>query len=56
MDDYNKDNNNISLNDIAASYQEAIVDILCVKLKRAIDKYNIDTLRYCQGSCRKYSS
>ncbi len=42
MDDY-LHNNNITLNDIAASYQEAIIDILSNKLSRAVTYYNINT-------------
>ena len=41
MDDYS--NNNITLNDVAASYQEAIIDILSNKLCRAVTYYKIDT-------------
>jgi N6-L-threonylcarbamoyladenine synthase len=42
MDDYSN-NNNITLNDIAASYQEAIIDILSNKLSRVVTYYNINT-------------
>lgn len=42
MDDYSN-NNNITLTDIAASYQEAIIDILSNKLSRAVTYYNINT-------------
>ncbi len=42
MDDYSK-SNNITLNDVAASYQEAIIDVLSNKLIRAVTYYNINT-------------
>jgi len=43
IDDYDINENTITPNDIAASYQEAIVDILSKKLSRAASYYNIDT-------------
>ncbi len=43
MDDYNKNNIEIEMNDIAASYQEAINDVLSNKLSKAVKKYNIKT-------------
>lgn len=45
MDDYDNDNNenNITLNDIAASYQEAIIDILSKKLSRAVYHFDVNT-------------
>ena len=42
MDDYST-NEEISINDIAASYQEAIIDVLSNKLNRAITDFNINT-------------
>jgi N6-L-threonylcarbamoyladenine synthase len=42
MDDYSN-SNSITLNDVAASYQEAIIDVLSNKLSRAITYYNINT-------------
>lgn len=42
MDDYSN-NSTIKLNDIAASYQEAIIDVLSNKLSRAVAYYKIDT-------------
>jgi N6-L-threonylcarbamoyladenine synthase len=42
MDDYSK-SNSITLNDVAASYQEAIIDVLSNKLIRAMTNYNINT-------------
>ncbi|MEE8340560.1 MAG: tRNA (adenosine(37)-N6)-threonylcarbamoyltransferase complex transferase subunit TsaD [Candidatus Neomarinimicrobiota bacterium] len=42
MDDYTN-TGNITLNDVAASYQEAIIDVLSNKLIRAINYYNIET-------------
>ncbi len=41
MDDYS--NNTITMNDVAASYQEAIIDVLSNKLVRAVIYYKIDT-------------
>ncbi len=53
MDDYS--NNNITLNDVAASYQEAIIDILSNKLNKAITYYNIDTCVVAGGvAANKY--
>ncbi len=43
MDDYSKVNNEITINDVAASYQEAIIDVLSNKLQRAITDNNINT-------------
>lgn len=42
MDDYANEND-VTLNDVAASYQEAIIDVLSNKLSRAAAYYNIDT-------------
>lgn len=42
MDDY-ANKNDITLNDVAASYQEAIIDVLSNKLSRAAAYYKIDT-------------
>ena len=42
MDDF-KETNKISINDVIASYQEAIIDILIIKLKRAMKMKNINT-------------
>ncbi len=41
MDDYS--NNTITMNDVAASYQEAIIDVLSIKLSKAMDYYKITT-------------
>jgi N6-L-threonylcarbamoyladenine synthase len=43
MDDYSNKKKEITINDIAASYQEAIIDVLSNKLHRAIAEYNINT-------------
>jgi len=43
MDDYDNNNKSITPNDIAASYQEAIIDILSKKLRRAVSHYNVNT-------------
>jgi len=43
MDDYDNNNKSITPNDIAASYQEAIIDILSKKLSRAVSHYNVNT-------------
>ncbi|MFC1759946.1 tRNA (adenosine(37)-N6)-threonylcarbamoyltransferase complex transferase subunit TsaD [Candidatus Neomarinimicrobiota bacterium] len=43
MDNYDNNNKSITPNDIAASYQEAIIDILSKKLKRAVSHYNVNT-------------
>ncbi len=42
MDDYSN-NKEITINDVAASYQEAIIDVLSNKLHRAITDFNINT-------------
>lgn len=42
MDDY-ANKNDVTLNDVAASYQEAIIDVLSNKLSRAAAYYKIDT-------------
>ena len=42
MDDYSKNENEITINDITASYQEAIIDVLSIKLHRAIVEYNVN--------------
>jgi N6-L-threonylcarbamoyladenine synthase len=53
MDDYS--NNNITLNDVAASYQEAIIDILSNKLCKALTYYNINTCVVAGGvAANKY--
>ncbi|MEE8478629.1 MAG: tRNA (adenosine(37)-N6)-threonylcarbamoyltransferase complex transferase subunit TsaD [Candidatus Neomarinimicrobiota bacterium] len=53
MDDYS--NNNITLNDVAASYQEAIIDILSNKLSKAVTYYNINTCVVAGGvAANKY--
>ena len=43
MDDYSKIKNEITINDVAASYQEAIIDVLSNKLQRAVTDNNADT-------------
>lgn len=43
MDDFSVTKKNISINDVAASYQEAIIDVLSVKLKDAVEKHIIHT-------------
>lgn len=43
MDDYSKFKNEITINDVAASYQEAIIDVLSNKLHRAVIDNNTDT-------------
>lgn len=43
MDKYSEYESEITLNDIAASYQEAIIDVLSIKIKRAVEKYRINT-------------
>jgi len=43
MDTYSEENAKISLKDIAASYQTAIIDVLTYKLKKAVEKYNVET-------------
>ena len=43
MDDFRDGKNGITLNDIAASYQEAIIDVLSNKLSRSATHYNINT-------------
>jgi N6-L-threonylcarbamoyladenine synthase len=43
MDNYDNNNKSITPNDIAASYQEAIIDILSKKLSRAVSHYNVNT-------------
>jgi N6-L-threonylcarbamoyladenine synthase len=43
MDDYSNSKKEITLNDIAASYEEAIIDILSIKLLRAIIDNKINT-------------
>ena len=43
MDDYDNNENSITPNDIAASYQEAIIDILSKKLSRAASHYDVNT-------------
>ena len=53
MDDYS--NNNVTLNDVAASYQEAIIDILSNKLSKAVTYYNINTCVVAGGvAANKY--
>ena len=42
MDDYANNKNGVTLNDIAASYQEAIIDVLSNKLTRVVNYYNIN--------------
>ena len=46
---YIKKNDKYSPNDIAASYQEAIVDTLVIKLNKAMDNFKIDTGIICGG-------
>ena len=46
---YIKKNDKYSPNDIAASYQEAIVDTLVIKLNKAMDDFKIDTGIICGG-------
>ena len=46
---YIKKNDKYSPNDIAASYQEAIVDTLVIKLNRAMYDFKIDTGIICGG-------
>lgn len=43
MDDYSNSKKEISLNDIAASYEEAIIDVLSSKLQRSIIDNKINT-------------
>ena len=43
MDDFADKKNDITLNDIAASYQEAIIDVLSIKLINVVKKYRINT-------------
>ena len=43
MDDYSVTKNNISMNDVAASYQEAIIDVLSIKLINVVKNYSINT-------------
>ncbi|NHZ86763.1 MAG: tRNA (adenosine(37)-N6)-threonylcarbamoyltransferase complex transferase subunit TsaD [Planctomycetia bacterium] len=43
MDDFVNNKNGITLNDVAASYQEAIIDVLCNKFRKAVIDYNINT-------------
>ena len=43
MDDYSKIKNEITINDVAASYQEAIIDVLSNKLQRAVTENNTET-------------
>jgi len=55
MDDYDNNNKSITLNDIAASYQEAIIDILSKKLRRAVSHYNVNTCVIAGGvAANKY--
>jgi len=42
MDDYSN-KSEITINDVAASYQEAIIDVLSNKLSRAASYYNVNT-------------
>ena len=46
---YIKKNDKYSPNDVAASYQEAIVDTLMIKLNRAMNNFKIDTGIICGG-------
>ena len=46
---YIKKNDKHSPNDVAASYQEAIVDTLVIKLNKAMDNFKIDTGIICGG-------
>ncbi len=41
--DSNKEKDNINLEDIAASYQQAIIDVLVGKLVQAVEKVNVKT-------------
>jgi len=43
MDDFTDKKNGITLNDVAASYQEAIIDVLSTKLINVVKKYSIYT-------------
>ena len=43
MDKFRDDNPKLTVQDIAASYQTAIIDVLSLKLMRAVDKYAVDT-------------
>ncbi|MFQ6613545.1 MAG: tRNA (adenosine(37)-N6)-threonylcarbamoyltransferase complex transferase subunit TsaD [Fidelibacterota bacterium] len=43
MDNYSETNRTIRKQDIAASYQQAVVDVLAVKLKRAADQTGAET-------------
>ena len=55
MDDYDNNNKSITLNDIAASYQEAIIDILSKKLRKAVSHYNVNTCVIAGGvAANKY--
>ena len=43
MDDFHNNHMNISIDDVVASYQEAIIDVLSIKLSKAVKKYNVET-------------
>lgn len=43
MDSYSEEDSGLGLNDIAASYQTAIIDVLTFKLKKAVEKYDVKT-------------
>ncbi len=43
MDKFTDGNSKLTVQDIAASYQAAIIDVLSLKLMRAADKYDVDT-------------
>ena len=38
MDKFSEIDSNITINDIAASYQEAIIDVLSIKIMQSNDK------------------
>lgn len=43
MDEYSESKSDISIADIAASYQQAIIDVLRVKLEKSAKQYDINT-------------
>jgi len=43
MDSYDDNKSDITINDIAASYQEAIIDVLSIKLNNAANRHNVST-------------
>jgi len=43
MDSYDKKKSDITINDIAASFQEAVIDVLSIKLSKAVRENNVST-------------